>query len=257
MKKIFVKSFKILNVLLVLAVWGLFIYLIVDKKKEKNKYSKTYNVALIKINKSINNDLADLLYDKIEEANADEKVKALLFEINSGGGKIAASFEIESMISACKKYKITYVRGTAASGAYLIATATDSIYASISSAIGSVSAKISVFDIAEKNRKEGKKFYDLTSGKYKNMFDSNIALTDEQENILKEELQYHHENFVKKVADNREMSYDEVQALADGRVYYGDKSKKLKLIDRFVQNKKDVIKALELKLEEKVEIREF
>lgn len=256
MKRFFITSFKVLNVLLVLSIWCFFVYLLVEKQKKKEGKSN-YNVALIKINGTINTKLADVTFSKIENAVSDTKVKAILFEINSGGGEVSPSFEIESMIASCNKYNVSYVRGTAASGAYLIASATDSIYASISSKIGSISVKTNAFDISKKNEKEGKTVYNLTSGKFKNMTDSNFPITMEERTLIMSDLLYHHENFVSKVAENRNETKESIQLIADGRVFYGNTALDLKLIDKIVENKNDVIKSLYLKLNEKISIKEF
>lgn len=256
MKKFFVTSFKVLNVLLVLSIWCLLVYLLIDKQN-KNEGKTNYNVAFIKIDEIIDTNLANLTFTKIEKAVSDEKVKALLFEINSGGGQVSPSFEIESIVASCDKYKISFVRDVATSGAYLIASATDSIYASLSSAIGSISVKSNLFDISEKNKKEGKTYYDLTTGKYKNMYDSNTPLTPEERSLIMADILYHHENFVKDVAKNRGESIQSIQSIANGRVYFGCNALNLNLIDKIVENKNDVIQSLELKLNEQINIKEF
>lgn len=70
MKKFFIKSFKILNILLVLTIWGFLAYTLIEKKKSKEK-NNDYNIALIKINNSIDNTMANKLYEKIEKAEQD------------------------------------------------------------------------------------------------------------------------------------------------------------------------------------------
>ena len=260
MKKIFIKSFKILNVLLVLTIWGFLAYTLIEKKIEKNKSkkeNKDYNIALIKINNTIDNTMADKLYGKIEKAEQDEKVEAIIYEFSSSGGKISPSFEIESLVRKSKKYKISYIRNAAASGAYLIASATDSIYATISSAVGSISAKISLIENSKKLEKEGKTYINLTSGKYKSILDPNKSMTLEEKDILLGDLNYCHDNFVNRVSLNRNIPIESMDTITDGRVFYGNKAIKLKLIDKLIENKNDIKYILEQKIGHKVKIKTF
>lgn len=256
MKKFFIKSFKILNILLVLTIWGFLAYTLIEKKKSKEK-NNDYNIALIKINNSIDNTMANKLYEKIEKAEQDEKVEAIIYEFSSGGGKISPSFEIESLVRKSKKHKISYIRDMAASGAYLIASATDSIYATISSAVGSISAKISLIENSKKLEKEGKTYINLISGKYKSILDPNKSMTLEEKDILLGNLNYYHDNFVNRVSKNRSIPLELMDTITDGRVFYGDNAIKLRLIDKLIENKNDIKFILKQKLGHKVKIKNF
>lgn len=145
----------------------------------------------------------------------------------------------------------------AASGAYLIASATDSIYATISSAVGSISAKISLIENSKKLEKEGKTYINLISGKYKSILDPNKSMTLEEKNILLGNLNYHHDNFVNRVSKNRSIPLELMDTITDGRVFYGDNAIKLRLIDKLIENKNDIKFILKQKLGHKVKIKNF
>lgn len=260
MKKFFIKTFKVFNVILILTTWAFIAYIFVKEikeKEEKKEKNNDYNVALIKVNSSINNGLADKLFNKIEKAEKDDKVKAIIYEFDSGGGSISPSFEIESLVRKSEKYNVAYVRSIAASGAYLIASATDSIYATKSSSVGSISAKISYIEYSKKLEKEGKKYINLISGKYKSIRDPNKSMTPEEEKILLKDLTYHHNNFVNQVIQNRNIPLKLMETISDGRVFYGNDAINFKLIDKIVENKNDIKFILEQKLGQKVKIKIF
>lgn len=260
MKKFFVKAFKILNVLLVLTIWIFFAGLIVEKvieEKERTREENNYNVAIVKVNKRITNKMADKIIKKTEKANSDEKVKAILYVIDSPGGYVNPSFESATYIKSIKKYTVAYIRSRGVSGAYLIASAADSIYSTICSAIGSIAVDNSFIDYSEKHEKEGKKFNNLISGKYKNIYDPNKSLSDDEEKLIRKQLDYHHNNFVDRVSQYRNIPRAKVSVIADGREYYGENAINLGLIDHIVENINDLKVKLENQLQEEIRVKEF
>jgi len=90
--------------------------------------------------------------DAIED---DEYMEALIVEIDSYGGYPVASEEIMNSLKKMTKPVIALIREGAASGAYLIATGADKIYASEMSDIGSIGVSMSYLDYSEQNKKEG------------------------------------------------------------------------------------------------------
>lgn len=91
--------------------------------------------------------------EMIERAFDDEHSVAVLLDLDSPGGSVYDSYEVYAKIMQMrKKYPekkvISYVRGVAASGAYLVACATDEIYASNRfSNVGSIGVYIGTFNL--------------------------------------------------------------------------------------------------------------
>jgi protease-4 len=236
------------------------IYFFIEEfpKHYKNvKKTENYNVALIKINYRIDINNADKIIEKINQAETDNKAEAILFEINSPGGYVYPSAELESIIRNCQKYKVAYIRAIGTSGAYLAASATDFILATKLSNVGSIAVDGSYKEVSEKNSNEGITFNNLITGKYKNMRDENVPLSPEEKKMIMDELMILHHYFVEQVAINRNVSVDSIMKIADGRDFRGEEALELKLIDKIVENMNDVKEELKLKLNQKIVFKEF
>lgn len=112
-----------------------------------------------------------VLNESHQGALKSNQVKAILVYMNSPGGGVTTS---ESVYYAIKEYGLkhqipiyTYVEGLCASGGYMIACATDKIYASPSSIIGSVGAYMMFFNVTGTMQKVGVQNVTLARGKNK------------------------------------------------------------------------------------------
>jgi protease-4 len=229
----------------------------INNNSETQILPKNYNVALIKITNNIDSNKVDKLIEAINKAELDDKVKAILFEINSTGGYVSPSFELESVIRNCPKYKVAYIRTCGASAAYLAASAADSIFSTKYSDIGSIAVDASYKEVSEKNSNEGITFNNLITGKYKNMWDENLSLSSEEKKLIMDDLMTLHHYFVEQVAINRNVTFDWINEIADGKTFLGEKALELKLIDKIVANMNEVKKELELKIDDEVQFKVF
>ena len=166
--------------------------------------------------------------DAIED---DEYMEALIVEIDSYGGYPVASEEISNALKGMKKPVIALIRGSAASGAYLIATGADKIYASEMSDIGSIGVTMSYLDYSEQNKEEGLIYQQLSSGKFKDSGDPDKELTAEEKELYMRDVSILHDIFVRKVAENRNLDIEKVRKLADGSTMLGQAAKDNGLID--------------------------
>jgi protease-4 len=166
--------------------------------------------------------------DAIED---NEYMEALIVEIDSYGGYPVASEEIMNSLKRMKKPVIALIRGGAASGAYLIATGADKIYASEMSDIGGIGVTMSYLDYSERNKEEGLIYQQLSSSKFKDSGDPDKELTEEEKELYMRDLNILHDIFVKRVAENRNLDIEKVQELADGSTMLGQAAKDNGLID--------------------------
>lgn len=108
------------------------------------------------------------LADTIEGLNEDESVKAIVLDINSGGGDVNGLFDFTEFIQSIEKPIYAFTSGHMASASYAIASATDRIYAIPSASIGSVGVFMSFIDDSGYLAKNGIKeitFYGKNSDK--------------------------------------------------------------------------------------------
>jgi len=168
---------------------------------------------------------------EIEESPEYESIKAVLIEIDSYGGSPVASEELSNMIKDYKLPVIAMIREGATSGAYWIASATDRIFASKLSDIGSIGVTMSYLDDSKLNEKEGYTWNSLSTGKFKDSGNEQKPLTEEERAIFERDLNIIHEEFVKAVSVNRNLPIEKVRELADGSSMLGEMALENGLID--------------------------
>lgn len=167
----------------------------------------------------------------MEAAENDENIKAVLIEVNSPGGTPVASERIGQRLQESTLPIVALIGDTAASGGYMIASAADYLIASAMSDVGSIGVTMSYVEESKKNEEEGLTYVQLTTGKFKDIGSPNRAITDEERELLTKDLQLVHDEFVRIVANNRNLSLDSVQTLADGSTMPGIRAVEAGLVD--------------------------
>ena len=167
----------------------------------------------------------------LREASKDEKIKAVLIEIDSPGGMPVAAEEIAEGIKTLGKPSVAWIRGTGTSAAYWVASAAGTIVASSNSDVGSIGVTYSYLDNVEKNTKDGLTYNMLSAGKYKDIGNPDKPLTADERSLIERDLNIIRDNFISAVAVNRKLSESKVRALADGSSMLGAAAKNNGLVD--------------------------
>ena len=208
------------------------------------------------------NDNGDVIVDeqssenivgRIEDAEKDDDIKAIVLEIDSYGGAGVAGEEIANALKSAKKPTVALIRNGAASAAYWAATGASRIFASKNSDVGSIGVTMSYLDAVEQNKKEGYTYNSLSSGKFKDTGDPDKQLTPEEIKLIMRDVNIMHQNFIKDVSDNRKLSIEKVTSLADGSTMLGEAALKNGLIDQ-IGGQTGVNQYLKDKIGEDVEI---
>lgn len=194
----------------------------------------------------------DIIY-YIEQAEKDDKIKAIIMEVDSYGGNPVADEEVADALKSATKPTVALIRGAGLSAAYYAATGADIIFASQDSDIGSIGVTMSYLDNAQKNQNEGITFNQISSGKYKDLMNPDKSLTGEEKELLMRDIKIMNENFIKAVAENRKLDIEKVRALADGSSMLGEMALKNGLIDK-IGGENEVKEYLKEKIGEEVEI---
>lgn len=173
---------------------------------------------------------------ELRKLRKDDKVKAVVFRINSPGGSALASDVIWREVDLLQKAKpvIVSMGDVAASGGYYIAAAADSIFAQPNTITGS----IGVFGIIPNmqglyNDKLGITFDGVKTGKYADAL-SNLArpLTADERSIIQLEVNRVYNTFLQRVADGRKLTTAQVDSIGQGRVWTGQQALENGLVDR-------------------------
>ncbi|TLM91303.1 MAG: S49 family peptidase, partial [Actinobacteria bacterium] len=105
--------------------------------------------------------------DLLDQAEEDDSVKAIVLRVDSPGGTAAASEEISRYVKAAGKPVVVSVGDVDASGAYMISSQADEIWAMPASAVGSIGVITEIPNVEGLLDQLGIEFQVITSGKYK------------------------------------------------------------------------------------------
>jgi protease-4 len=177
----------------------------------------------------------DSLAELLRDARYDDDIAAIVLRIDSPGGSVFASEVIRREVEALKhegKPVIASMSSTAASGGYYIAMNADEIWASPTTLTGS----IGVFAVLPTLERTLTKFGVHTDGigttPLSGGFDLQRSLSDSQRELLQLNVEHEYKQFIGNVAAARGKTVEEIDAVAQGRVWSGSDAKEHGLIDK-------------------------
>lgn len=207
----------------------------------------------------------DFTYDNlaplIRRAKFDDDIAAMVLYLNSPGGSVTASEKIRRLLALYKesgKPLIVSMNGTAASGAYWIATQADAIVATPSTITGS----IGVFGLAFGAHKLLNRFGAYQDGVATNELATTPiakAMPQSQQDIISLSVEKTYNDFINLVATSRKLKTQDYQRYAEGQIFLADDAKNIGLVD-YIGDLDDAIKiaseAADLKPEQ-VKVKHF
>ena len=208
------------------------------KKKDisRNKIAVIYANGGINSGKGDENSIGSITTSKaIEEARKDDKVKAIVLRVNSGGGSALASDIIwrETILAKNEKPLVVSFGDVAASGGYYIACAADKIIANPTSITGSIGVFGMIPNMSEFYKSNfGITFDTVKTNNYADM-GTNRKLTSFEKQKIQQGVEEVYTTFISRVSDGRGISTKQVDEIGQGRVWSGFDAKKIGLIDEF------------------------
>lgn len=196
---------------------------------------------------------SQIITQHIREAQKDDSIKAIILEIDSGGGGSVPGGEIASELKRSTKPTLALIREMGASAAYKAASGANWIMAAENSSVGSIGVTQSYLDYSAKNTKEGLTYIELSSGKFKDSGDPDKPLSEEEKQIFMRDIKIVYENFVKEISENRHIDIEKVRQLADGSTMLGRMALENGLIDQ-IGGLFEAERYIEDKIKEKPEI---
>ena len=179
---------------------------------------------------------AGAIAKKIRDAGEDKDVKAIVLDINSPGGTVAAVQNIYSEILKAKKNGkkvVALFRDVAASGGFYIAMAADKIVAEPGTITGSVGVIMQTSNVEGLFQKIGVKMVPITSGKYKDIGSMYRPMTDAEKALLQDMVDDTYTQFFAAVKAGRpEVSEANLTEYTDGRVFTGQRAYNLGFVDK-------------------------
>ena len=198
----------------------------------------------------------------MEKLMKDDKVKAVVIRINSGGGDAYASEQMWHYISELKKVKpvVVSMGGMAASGGYYMACNASWIVAEPTTITGSIGIFGMFPDVSNLvTQKLGVRFDEVKTNKHSTFSALSTArpLNAEELAFMQTFIDRGYALFCKRVADGRKMQVADVDKIAQGRVWLGQDALKLKLVDQLGTMDDAVKKAAKLAKIEKYHIADY
>lgn len=172
----------------------------------------------------------------LQDLEGDDNVKAVVLRINSGGGDAYASEQIWRAVSQLNKKKpvVVSMGGMAASGAYYMSMGARYIMAQPTTLTGSIGIFGALPDLSDlMTKKLGFKYDEVKTNKNSAYTSAGMSRPWSPEEIasLQAYVNRGYALFRKRVADGRKLKVEDVEKIAQGRVWLGSDAKGIKLID--------------------------
>lgn len=177
----------------------------------------------------------DRFAEIIEDVRKDSTVKAVVLRVNSPGGSVMASEKIKAEIGLLKKRGVPVIASYgdyAASGGYWISAGCDKIYSNASTLTGSIGVFSMIPDIS--GTLKDKLHVNITpvnSNKHADMYGMMRPLDKAEVDYMQASVERIYDKFTALVAEGRDMTVEDVDAIAQGRVWTGAEALQIGLVD--------------------------
>lgn len=170
----------------------------------------------------------------LKEAREDDDVKAIVLRVDSPGGSALTSDLIWREIEITKKVKpvVVSMGNLAASGGYYISCNANKIFAEASTITGSIGVFGMLPNFSEVTKKYGINTEIVETHKNASGYNPFVPLDEDFRNFTQEGVEQIYKTFVNRVAVGRKMTFDQVDAIAQGRVWSGSDALRLGLVDK-------------------------
>jgi protease-4 len=179
---------------------------------------------------------SETIVEAVKQAEKDPTVKAIVLRVDSPGGSALASDVMWKALKDCKKPVVASMGDVAASGGYYISMAAKKIYAepgTITGSIGVFGMKLVTGGLEEW---VGMKTEYVARGKNTGVMSSTFPWSESEKKVMENVVDEIYDQFTAKAAAGRQaagkqMTQEDVQKLAGGRVWSGRQAKENGLVD--------------------------
>lgn len=216
---------------------------------------KDFNIAVVNVEGTIidgesddQNVGGDTVVKLLQQAQTDERIKALVLRVNSPGGSAFASEKIRQELTALQKQGkpvVVSMGGMAASGGYWISSTADYIVADKNTLTGSIGI-FAMFPTFEKTAKN----IGVTADGISTSPLADISSLESPSKVVKDvyqlEIEHGYDEFLRVVSEGRRLDKEQVDQVAQGQVWLGQDAAKYHLVDALGNFDAAVNKAFEL-----------
>ena len=209
------------------------------------RISRRASVAIVEIHGVIGNHVKIPEFSRlIDSVAGNQRLKALLLDIDSPGGSATGSEVLYRAIQRVAEEKpvYAYVRGMGASGGYYLACAASKVYALPTALVGSIGVIYLRPVLEQLLSKVGVDFSVYKSGEFKDMTGFWRSPTDRESEKFQELINEIFDNFVTVVAEGRSLDEAKVREIATGEIMTAQKGIRQGLVDE-IGDFKDALEA--------------
>ena len=169
----------------------------------------------------------------IEKVRKDKNVKAVVLRVNSPGGSVSASVKIRTALDRLMQEKplVASYGDYAASGGYWISSGCQKIYADATCLTGSIGVFSMIPEFSKVAKKVGVGIETIGSNKHSDMLSLMRPFDAAETAYMQASVEDIYELFVNLVAKSRNLSVEQVDAIAQGRVWAATDALQIGLVD--------------------------
>ena len=201
----------------------------------KKRAIKNDSILLLELSGVITSELSEDFMSHVRKYADSPKIKGVLVRINSPGGAVGASQEINSAIREVREFykKPIYVSGgdTVASGAVYSIVSADKIFVNPGTLFGSIGVLMEFQDVSELIRWAKMDIYHLKAGEFKDSGTSYRKMTLRERELFENLLESTLDQFKEAIAKGRNLDLKAVERFADGRIFSGSQALEFGLVD--------------------------
>ena len=203
---------------------------------QKQKTVKETTILFISIKEVITSELSERIAEHVRKYASEDKIKGVLIRVDSPGGSVAASQEINSAIADFRKRykKPVYVSGgdMVASGGVLSIMNADKIFVNAGTLFGSIGVIAQFQNLSELVKWAKMEFYNITAGEFKDSGNPFRKMTFRERDLFENLLETAHDQFKQAIIEGRKLDPKDVEFFSDGRVFSGVDAVEFGLADK-------------------------
>src|SRR5437773_5327395 len=183
---------------------------------------------------SVSDSMVEDMRLALEQARDDNRIKAIVLEIDSPGGEVTAADQIYNAVTKARARKpvVIYMDSLAASGGYYIACGGKFLMANETTITGSIGVIIQTLNYEQLFNKIGLASVVFKSGKFKDILNGARPMTPEERDLIQRFVMETYDKFLGIVARERNLPADMLRnTIADGRILSGKEALNDKLMD--------------------------
>jgi signal peptide peptidase SppA len=189
------------------------------------------HIALLQVDGMIGDTTANKLVNEIRKIRKDDKTKCVVVRVSSGGGSVVACETIQQELKSLNVPIVFSFGNVSASGGYYIASSADRIFCSKKTVTGSIGVFGIRMDLTGLAAKYGVRVEHIASGDLTGTYQPFYPMNYKMKKHLGNQIDRFYAQFKTVVSEGRNIPFEKVETLAQGRVWTGTQAKSHGLVD--------------------------